>query len=161
MSHSSPTDLAVLACPGGEVFADEVIFHLKQHYRHKFNKTVAVLAKKYSMDTGTVIQRINFLNDAGAIVENMPGSLALRIKIPTRFTMFPNGEIKTEILESIRGKDVYIIQDAENHCPVKFNDGTLDKSLSVNDHLMTVLVTVDAVKQAGADRITLVVPIYP
>jgi ribose-phosphate pyrophosphokinase len=56
---------------------------------------------------------------------------------------------------------VYIIQDVENHYPVKFNDGTLSKSLSVNDHLMTILVTVDAVKQAGAERITLVAPIYP
>jgi ribose-phosphate pyrophosphokinase len=165
MSHSSPADLAVLACPGGEMFADEVIFHLKQRYHHKFNKTVAVLAKKYGMDAAAVIRRINFLNDAsscaGAAAENMPASRPLRIKIPTRFTMFPNGEIKTEILESIRGRDVYIIQDVENHYPVKFNDGTMDKSLSVNDHLMTVLVTVDAVKQAGAERITLVVPVYP
>jgi ribose-phosphate pyrophosphokinase len=31
----------------------------------------------------------------------------------------------------------------------------------VNDHLMTILVTVDAVKQAGADHVTLVAPIYP
>ncbi|MDR2784910.1 MAG: ribose-phosphate diphosphokinase [Treponema sp.] len=165
MSYSSPANLAVLACPGGEVFAGEVIFHLKQHYHHRFNKTVAALAKKYNMDTDTVIQHINFLNDAssctGAVVESVPGFRSLRIRIPTRFTMFPNGEIKTEILESIRGKDVYIIQDVENHYPVKFNDDTLNKSLSVNDHLMTVLVTVDAVKQAGADRITLVVPIYP
>jgi ribose-phosphate pyrophosphokinase len=163
--NSGPANLAVLACPGGEVFAGEVIFHLKQYYRRKFNKTAAALAKKYDMDTGTVIQHINFLNDAsscaGAAVENMPGYRSPRIKIPARFTMFPNGEIKTEVLESIRGRDVYIIQDVENHYPVKFNDDTLDKTLSVNDHLMTVLVTVDAVKQAGAGRITLVVPIYP
>jgi ribose-phosphate pyrophosphokinase len=165
ISYSSPANLAVLACPGGEVFADEVIFHLKQYYHHRFNKTAAALAKKYDMDADTVIQRIKFLNDAsfhaGDATENMPSSRSLRIKIPARFTMFPNGEIKTEVLESIRGRDVYIIQDMENHYPVKFNDGTLDKGLSVNDHLMTILVTVDAVKQAGADRITLVVPVYP
>jgi ribose-phosphate pyrophosphokinase len=165
MSYSNPANLAVLACPGGEVFAGGVIFHLKQYYHHKFNKTVALLTKKYNMDTAAVIQRINFLRDAssrtGVVEENMPASRSPKIRIPARFTMFPNGEIKTEILESIRGKDVYIIQDVENHYPVKFNDGTLDKSLSVNDHLMTILVTVDAVKQAGADRITLVVPIYP
>jgi ribose-phosphate pyrophosphokinase len=163
MSYSSPASLAVLACPGGEVFADEVIFHLKQYYHRKFDKTVAALAKKYTMDANTVIRYINFLNDAasGAVSEHMLNSHSPRIKIPTRFSMFPNGEIKTEILESIRGKDVYIIQDPENHYPVNFNNGSLSKDLSVNDHLMTILVTVDAVKQAGAGRITVIVPTYP
>ncbi|MDR1411401.1 MAG: ribose-phosphate diphosphokinase [Spirochaetaceae bacterium] len=165
MNYSSPANLAVLACPGGEVFADEVIFHLKRYYRHKFNKTAAALAKKYNIDAGTAIRHINFLNDAascaGAAAKDIPDSHTLRIRVPARFSMFPNGEIKSEILESIRGKDVYIIQDPENHYPVNFNDGTLSKSLSVNDHLMTVFVTVDAVKQAGADRITLIAPIYP
>jgi ribose-phosphate pyrophosphokinase len=75
--------------------------------------------------------------------------------------MFPNGEIKAEIQESIRGKDVYIVQDMENHFPVNFNDGALKKALSVNDHLMTLLVTVDAAKQAGADQVTVVIPVYP
>jgi ribose-phosphate pyrophosphokinase len=165
MNYSSPANLAVLACPGGEVFADEVIFHLKQYYHHKFDKTVAALAKKYGMDTDAVIRQIGFLNDAasctGAVSERMVSSHALKIKIPARFSMFPNGEIKAEILESIRGKDIYIIQDPENHYPVNFNNGSLSKSLSVNDHLMTILVTVDAVKQAGAGRITLVIPSYP
>jgi ribose-phosphate pyrophosphokinase len=165
MNYSSPSNLAVLACPGGEVFADEVILHLKQHYHHKFSKTVAALAKKYSMDTAEGIRRIGFLNDAAfracPAKEGSLNSHTPKIKVPVRFSMFPNGEIKSEILESIRGKDVYIIQDVENHHPVKFNDDTLSKSLSVNDHLMTILVTVDAVKQAGAERITLVVPIYP
>ncbi|MDR1353333.1 MAG: ribose-phosphate diphosphokinase [Treponema sp.] len=165
MNYSSPANLAVLACPGGEVFADEVIFHLKRYYHRKFSKTAAALAKKYSIDASTAIRHISFLNDAsscaGDAAKNIPVSHALRIKVPARFSMFPNGEIKSEILESIRGKDVYIIQDPENHYPVNFNGGTLTKSLSVNDHLMTIFVTVDAVKQAGADRITLIVPIYP
>jgi ribose-phosphate pyrophosphokinase len=165
MNYSSPANLAVLACPGGEVFADEVIFHLKQYYHHKFSKTVAALAKKYTMDAAEVVRQIGFMNDAafcaGSVSENTTNSHTPKIKVPARFSMFPNGEIKSEILESIRGRDVYIIQDVENHYPVKFNDGTLSKSLSVNDHLMTILVTVDAVKQAGAERITLVVPIYP
>jgi ribose-phosphate pyrophosphokinase len=34
-------------------------------------------------------------------------------------------------------------------------------NLSINDHLMTIFVTVDAVRQAGAERITLVIPNYP
>jgi ribose-phosphate pyrophosphokinase len=74
--------------------------------------------------------------------------------------MFANGEVKAEIMESIRGKDVFIFQDVENRFPVRFN-GDDRKILSVNDHLMTLFVAVDAVKQASAGRITLVLPIYP
>jgi len=84
-----------------------------------------------------------------------------RFKIATQFTLFPNGEVKAEILESVRGKHVYIIQDVENHFPVAFNGGETKKGLSVNDHLMTIFVTVDAAREAGAETITLVVPAYP
>ena len=35
------------------------------------------------------------------------------------------------------------------------------KALSVNDHLMCIFVAVDAVRHAGAERITLVIPVYP
>ncbi|MDR2109990.1 MAG: ribose-phosphate diphosphokinase [Spirochaetaceae bacterium] len=165
MNYAKPLNLAVLACPGGEVFADEVILHLKRWYRRKFDNTVSELAKRYNLDADTVIQRINFIGDAVSLGP-FTSDTALkyhtpRFKIPARFTMFPNGEIKAEILESIRGKDIYIVQDAENHYPVCFNEGALKRSLSVNDHLLTVFVTVDAVKQAGAERITLVVPSYP
>ena len=82
-------------------------------------------------------------------------------KIPARFTFFANGEFKTELLESIRGKDVYIFQDIENHEELSLNDGTNKAVLSVNDHVMSMLVTIDAVRQAGAAAITLVVPAYP
>jgi ribose-phosphate pyrophosphokinase len=113
--------LAVIACPGGEVFADEVIYHLKAD-------------------------------------KSLAGQQ--RTKVPVRFTIFSNGEVKAEIMESVRGKDVYIVQDVENHFPVSFNGGDR-KVLSINDHLMSLFVTVDAVKQASARRITLVLPIYP
>ncbi|MCL2237041.1 MAG: ribose-phosphate diphosphokinase, partial [Treponema sp.] len=81
-------------------------------------------------------------------------------QVPVKFTQFPNGEIKAEIEESIRGKDVYIFQDVENRYPVKFSSGVVT-NLSINDHLMTIYVTVDAALQAGAERITLVIPNYP
>jgi ribose-phosphate pyrophosphokinase len=165
MNSFNPANLAVLACPGGEVFADEVIAHLKRGYRQNFERGAAELAKRYSMETGAVTERINFINDVTARAPYFCGKKDAfhvpRIKVPTRFTLFPNGEIKAEILESIRGKDIYIIQDVENHYPLSFNNDTVQKVLSVNDHLMTVFVTVDAAKQAGAERITLVVPIYP
>jgi ribose-phosphate pyrophosphokinase len=69
--------------------------------------------------------------------------------------------MKSEIEESIRGKDVYIFQDVENHYPVSFYGSDDKKILTINDHLMTIFVTVDAARQAGAQRITLVIPNYP
>ncbi|GHT97973.1 phosphoribosylpyrophosphate synthetase [Spirochaetia bacterium] len=165
MKYADPANLAIVACPGGEVFADEVIVHLKKIYHHKYKNTVAELAKKYNLDTPTVVQRMNFINDALSLSSSASNTAQVchtpRYKIPARFTMFANGELKAELLESIRGKDVYIVQDVENHYPVNFNDGETKRSLSVNDHLMTIFVTVDAVKQAGAERVTLVLPIYP
>ena len=72
-----------------------------------------------------------------------------------------NGEFKTELLDSVRGKDVYIFQDCENHEILPLNDGKNKLSLSVNDHVMSMLVTIDAVQEAGAKTITLVLPVYP
>jgi ribose-phosphate pyrophosphokinase len=165
MNYSNPANLAVLACPGGEVFAGEVILHLKNFYRHKYDTTVASLVQQYNMSADEVIRRIDFINDAAPLTSFAGGGFlkhrSPRFKAPARFTLFPNGEIKAEILESIRGKDLYIFQDVENHYPLSFNDGSVAKALTVNDHLMSIVVTVDAVKQAGADRVTLVLPTYP
>jgi ribose-phosphate pyrophosphokinase len=165
MNYSNPANLAVLACPGGEVFADEVITHLKRGYRRGFGRAAGDLAKHYGLDPAEAVRRINFINDAISPVPPGRGNPEKyhgpSVKVPARFTIFPNGEIKAEILESVRGKDIYIVQDVENHYPVPFNGGEARRALSVNDHLMTLFVTVDAAKQAGAERITLVAPIYP
>ncbi|MDR0554751.1 MAG: ribose-phosphate diphosphokinase [Treponema sp.] len=162
MIYSSPANLGVLACPGGEVFADEVIFYLKKCYHHKFGHAVEALSKKYGLNSDEVVKRIDFLVETQALAVQEPKrGHSPRFKVPARFSFFPNGEIKAEILESIRGKDIYIFQDVENHYPVSFNAGEARRSLTVNDHLMTIFVTVDAVQQAGAERITLVAPLYP
>lgn len=165
MNYADPNRLGILACPGGEQFANEVIVHLKRLYRRRFENKAANLSKRYTMDKETVIRQINFANDV--VVANNSSSGDIQkfrtppFKIPARFTYFPNGEIKAEILESIRGKDIYIFQDVENHHPLPFNEGKNIKVLSVNDHIMNLLVTVDAAKHAGAERITLVLPVYP
>jgi ribose-phosphate pyrophosphokinase len=165
MNYSNPANLAVLACPGAEAFADQVIVHLKRGYRRNFERIAGDLGRRYGMETGEVVRQINFINDTVS-----PGPLgggkedAFRcpsVKVSARFTVFPNGEVKAEILESIRGKDLYIVQDVENHYPVCFNGGETRRALSVNDHLLSLLVTVDAAKQAGVARLTLVLPVYP
>ncbi|MDR3148207.1 MAG: ribose-phosphate pyrophosphokinase-like domain-containing protein, partial [Treponema sp.] len=164
MNYSNPVNLGILACPGGEVFADKVVTHLRKGYRKKLQGIAADMARRYGMDNGEVIRQINFINDAVNLrrVPGPAGEIRVpRFRVPARFTSFANGEVKTEILESVRGKDIYIIQDVENHYPVNFNDGSDKKVLTVNDHLVTVLVTVDAAMQAGAGQVTVVLPTYP
>ncbi len=58
---------------------------------------------------------------------------------------FSDGEINVEIGENVRGVDVFLIQST---CP------------PVNDHLMELLVLMDAMKRASAKRVTAVIPYY-
>ena len=58
---------------------------------------------------------------------------------------FPDGEIKIKIEESVRGLDVFIIQST---CP------------PVNEYLMELLIMIDALRRASAERITAVIPYY-
>jgi ribose-phosphate pyrophosphokinase len=164
MNHTNPANLAVIACPGGEVFADEVVSHLRKGYRRNLENIAADMAKRYRVDNDEVIRRINFINETvnPHYIPGNPEEIRIpRLKVPTRFTIFANGEVKAEILESVRNRDIYIFQDVENRYPVNFNDASEKRVLTVNDHLMTVLVTVDAARQAGAGRVTVVLPIYP
>lgn len=165
MPYSEPTNLAVVACPGGESFADEVITHLHHMYKHRFNSKTDVLSNRYQITKDQVVKYTNFLNDMKTtdlcVRGNTEKYRVPNFKVDTEFTYFMNGEFKTEIKECIRGKDVYIFQDVENHQPLKLNGGKNTQVLSVNDHVMSMLVTIDAVRQAGAKDITLVLPVYP
>ena len=58
---------------------------------------------------------------------------------------FPEGEIQVQILDNIRGKDVFLIQST---CAPS------------NDSLMELLIMMDAVKRASAKRITAVLPYF-
>lgn len=59
---------------------------------------------------------------------------------------FAVGETRVEIIESVREKDVFIIQSGGG---------------KVNDHLMELLITVSACKTASARRVTAVLPLFP
>lgn len=60
-------------------------------------------------------------------------------------TRFSDGEIQVKINESVRGADVFIMQPT---CS------------PVNEHLMELLIMIDAVRRASAKRITAVLPYY-
>lgn len=165
MPYTEPTSLAIVACPGGEAFANEVITHLKHMYKHRFTLKNDVVSKRYELTKEELVQRINLRNDLqtselcirGATDKYRPPVF----KVNARFTYFANGEVKTELLDTVRGKDVFIFQDVENHEILSMNDGKNKIRMTVNDHVMSLLVTIDAVRMAGAGKITLVVPAYP
>src|SRR4030042_6871996 len=58
---------------------------------------------------------------------------------------FSDGEINVEIDESVRGMDVFVIQSI---------------SAPINDNLMELLILIDALKRAFAERITAASPYY-
>jgi len=60
MPYSEPMNLAVVACPGGERFADEVITHLKHMYKHRFTLKNDVISKRYELNKDDLVKKINF-----------------------------------------------------------------------------------------------------
>ncbi|MFA7398984.1 MAG: ribose-phosphate diphosphokinase [Sideroxydans sp.] len=58
---------------------------------------------------------------------------------------FSDGEVMVEIMEHVRGKDVFILQST---------------CAPTNDHLMEIMVMVDALRRASAARITAAIPYF-
>jgi len=165
MNYSDPSKLGILACPGGEVLANQVIRRLGAIYRRRFDRKTEILAERYNLSQELVTRKINFDDDIQSSLLYIPGNVnkyrAPQFRINARHTFFANGEVKTEILDSVRGKDLYIFQDIENHQPIAFNEGAVQRTLSVNDHIFALFAAVDAAAQAGAESINLVLPVYP
>ena len=157
MPYSEPSNLGIVACPGGAVFAEEVIVHIRHMYKHRFALKADVISNRYNIDKDKFIQEMNFHNDLTTSDLAVRGSTDKyrppAFKVETLFTWFANGEVKAELLEPVRGKDIYIFQDVENHEPIEMNKGKNTVTFSVNDHVMTLLVTIDAVQQAGAKSV--------
>ena len=58
---------------------------------------------------------------------------------------FPDKEIFVEIQENVRGEDVFVMQST---------------SFPANDHVMELLITIDALKRGSAKRIAAIMPYY-
>ena len=129
-------------------------------YKHRFTLKNDVVSKRYELNKEELVNKINLQNDL------QTSDLCIRgatnkyrqpdFLVKTRFSYFANGEVKTELLETVRGKDVFIFQDVENHEVLSLNGGKNKVVMTVNDHVMSLLVTIDAVRMAGAEKITLV-----
>ncbi len=78
----------------------------------------------------------------------MAGKIAEYLSLPlgeVDIRRFPDGELFVKIKENIRGRDVFIVQSI---------------CRPPNENLMELLIMVDAMRRASADRITAVLPYY-
>jgi len=77
---------------------------------------------------------------AGAVVNYLGISVGKAV-----VSRFSDGEIMVEIMENVRGRDVFIVQST---------------CAPTNDNLMELLVMIDAMRRASASRVTAVVPYF-
>jgi len=91
-------------------------------------------------------RRLKLFSGGGnpALAHEIAEALEVPIAEMTSFR-FADGEIGVRIEESVRGEDVFVIQPT---CP------------PVNEHLMELLVIIDALRRASAERITAVIPYF-
>jgi ribose-phosphate pyrophosphokinase len=78
----------------------------------------------------------------------LAGDVARHLNVPlgrANVGRFSDGEVMVEILENVRGKDVFVLQST---------------CAPTNDNLMEVMVMVDALKRASAGRITAAMPYF-
>ncbi len=83
-------------------------------------------------------------NSSKSLAEKIAANIGVKLADASIRT-FNDREIFVEINENIRGEDVFIIQSTSH---------------PANDHLMELLITIDAAKRGSAKRITAVIPYY-
>ncbi|HEX5339423.1 MAG TPA: ribose-phosphate pyrophosphokinase, partial [Gammaproteobacteria bacterium] len=85
---------------------------------------------------------------AGNANPQLANRIANHLQLPVgkaQVGRFSDGEVAVELMENVRGRDVFIVQST---CP------------PTNDNLMELLVMADALHRASAARITAVVPYF-
>ena len=88
--------------------------------------------------------KIFSLNSNQELAERVAQSIGVPLG-KVSVSQFSDGEIKINIEESIRGNNVYIIQST---------------SSPVNDHLMELMIMIDACRRASAETINVVIPYF-
>jgi ribose-phosphate pyrophosphokinase len=83
-------------------------------------------------------------NSNKALAEEICHNLNIQLSMAS-VRCFADKEIFVEIQENVRGEDVFVIQST---------------SYPANDHLMELLIAIDALKRGSAKRITAVLPYY-
>jgi ribose-phosphate pyrophosphokinase len=78
------------------------------------------------------------------LAQDIAGQLGLNLG-NAHVKCFSDGEVQVEIMENVRGKDVFIVQPT---------------CAPTNDNLMELLVMIDALRRSSAERITAVIPYF-
>lgn len=81
-------------------------------------------------------------NDLANLIANRIGLPLVKVNV----SKFANGETRIEIMESVRGADVFIVQTSHGN---------------INDQLMELLIMINTCRIASAHRVTAVLPLYP
>jgi ribose-phosphate pyrophosphokinase len=85
---------------------------------------------------------------AGNANPEVVSEIATHLRLPLGKAVvgqFSDGEVMAEIQENVRGRDVYVVQST---------------SQPTNDHLMELLVLIDALRWASARQVTAVIPYF-
>ena len=59
MAPGQPAALGIIACPGGEKFADEMVPHLRRIYQKHYDHLADALADRYGITEAEAVRRIN------------------------------------------------------------------------------------------------------
>lgn len=165
MSIIKPHKLGVIAGPGSEYFTGKVVKHLRRLYIDRYEKLSEALTKRHDISPEELLKEVTLLDDLDSRkipTGKLPSSFHCPdLTINVKYTRFANGEEKAEIIDPVRGLNVYIIHDVSNCAPIKVAGLDEPQPISVNDHLMFLFTTINAVKLAGAESITLILPTYP
>ena len=79
-----------------------------------------------------------------ALAKDVTKSLGIKLGRAS-VSRFSDGEVSVEILEHVRGKDIFVLQST---------------CLPANDNLMEILLIVDALRRSSAGRITTAIPYF-
>lgn len=96
----------------------------------------------------TVVEKSKMMVFAGNATPQLAQSVVNHLNLPLGKAVvgrFSDGEVQVEILENVRGRDVFIVQST---------------GAPTNDNLMELLIMVDALRRASAGRITTVIPYF-
>jgi len=94
------------------------------------------------------VSNSNMMVFAGNANPQLAQDIVARLNMPLGKAVvgkFSDGEVMVEVMENVRGKDVFIVQPT---------------CVPTNDNLMELLVLVDAMRRSSAARITAVVPYF-
>lgn len=165
MSIIKPHKMGIITGPGSEYLAGKVVKHLRRIYAERYKKVSKNLSARYDLDEEQILKYSSFVDDLQS--KKIPYGkyptefTCPNLEIPVKYTRFLNGEVKAEIQEPVRGIRTYIIYDVTNSSPIKVAGCEEPMSFSINDHLMFMFTTISALRLAGAESVTLVLPTYP